>query len=319
MKNLALILLSLILAPWTFAQSAQPGCTHNNAALHYWNAFAQMKDQPLAEAQSKQLEAIAEGQEPWNEALFGQLLEQNSGAVETMVRGTTLPFCDWGVDYALNAQAPIPQIGRGRALARLNLLTAARLAAQGNSREATSHLIAGLRFSRDLSSGMPLIGAALAKTTIMSDLHMALALNHAGKLTAEDRKRYRAVLRAMPSEGVDWSQPYHQEAKVLHGVMKQLQASRDPQKLIESWGMRDLAVTRPLPKAADIERMDSTMAEAERLLRPNSSPTQADLARFDQRLKELPPLLQALVPSLQTTLARRQELRALRNEALSQL
>src|SRR3954451_13217267 len=106
--------LSLVFLIFTSCLLAQtPKGAEENAALRYWNALAQMSDQTITETQSKQLEAIANGSAAWDEDAFGKLVTENRGAVETMVRGTALLYCAWGVDYALAESAPIPQIDRG--------------------------------------------------------------------------------------------------------------------------------------------------------------------------------------------------------------
>ena len=140
-------------------------------------------------AQSHQLEAIANGTSPWDESAFGKLVSDNAEAVETMVRGTSLPYCAWGLDFQLGAATPIPQIPRGRALARLNVLTAQRLAAQGNSRAATLHLLAGIRFAQDLSQDMSLIGVLTGKLALASDLNAAAALAQSNQLSKSDREK----------------------------------------------------------------------------------------------------------------------------------
>ena len=94
----------------------------------------------------------------------------------------------WGLDHKLGADTPIPQIPRGRALARLNVLTAQRLAAQGNSQEATLHLLAGIRFAQDLSQDMSLIGALTGKLALVSDLNAAVTLAQSNKLSKSDRE-----------------------------------------------------------------------------------------------------------------------------------
>ena len=141
MKKAILITLALFVVARITAQV--PPRAENNAALRYWNAFAQMSDATITDAQSRQLEAIANGTSAWDESAFGKLLDDNAQAVETMLRGTSFPYCAWGLDYQLGAATPIPQIPRGRALARLvDLRTGAPVLAV--TRTADEQLIAAV-------------------------------------------------------------------------------------------------------------------------------------------------------------------------------
>src|SRR4051794_12440905 len=97
MKKAFLITFTLLIASPIVAQV--PAGAENNAALRYWNAFVQMSDATVTEAQSRQLEAIANGTSAWDESAFGRLLDDNAQAVETMVRGTSFPYCAWGLDH----------------------------------------------------------------------------------------------------------------------------------------------------------------------------------------------------------------------------
>ena len=88
----------------------------DNAALRYWMAFAQMNDSPISGEDAALMDAIVNGNAPWDEQKFGPLVEQNKEAIETMIRGTRLPFCDWGIEYDLGPDAPIAYLPKARAL-----------------------------------------------------------------------------------------------------------------------------------------------------------------------------------------------------------
>lgn len=313
MKNALLFVLLLALP----VLSQVPKGAEDNAALRYWNAFAQMTDLQLNDAQSKELQSMANGAAPWNEATFGELLDENAGAVETMVRGTALPYCVWGIDYKLAANAPIPQVGRGLALARLNVLTAERLAIKGKGREATDHLIAGLRFAGDLSAGMSLVGAEIDAAALTADFNIALSLAHNGKLKAADKARYIAAVRALPADGLDWSHAIRLEGQSIHADLEQLRASKDPAKTLEAWGIANYVKTDPGVSEADIQQLDEVMAEAARVFRHSPSTNAEAVGRLQDRASKLRPVCAALVPSLAIPNERRKQLEALRQQVLS--
>ncbi len=316
MNRLSFVAVFLIVTSSMVAQA--PKGADDNAALRYWNAFAQLSDEALTDAQSKELESIANGNAPWNESAFGKLLNKNQDAVETMLRGTALPYCVWGVDYDLAEAAPIPQVGRGRALARLNVLTAERLAAQGKSREATDHLLAGVKFSRDLSSGMPLIGVLVGKSALTSDINVALSLARSGQLGHEDKERFVSAVGALPPDVFDWSKALHLEAAALHSALSRLRSSNDPSKLLESWGLHDEAALKdPRPTESDIQQVDAIFAEAERVFRQPASLADAAVAKLETRIASLKPATRSLIPSLRRTNDRRKEVVDVRRKVLN--
>src|SRR5277367_522804 len=113
----------------TAQHSSRPA---DNAALRYWMAFAQMNDSPISSEDAARMDAIVSGKIPWDEQKFGPLVEQNKDAIETMIRGTRLRYCEWGIEYDLGPDAPIAYLPKARALARLNGLYAKRLASSGD-------------------------------------------------------------------------------------------------------------------------------------------------------------------------------------------
>src|SRR5215831_6748741 len=70
-----------------------------NAALHYWSAFAEMQNSAITEQQAKEFHTILDGTAPYDDLKFKDLAEKNKTAVETMARGTTFANCNWDIDY----------------------------------------------------------------------------------------------------------------------------------------------------------------------------------------------------------------------------
>ncbi len=318
MRKAILITLALSMVSAISAQ-APPGA-ENNAALRYWNAFAQMSDITITDAQSRQLEAIANGTSPWDESAFGKLLDANAEAVETMVRGTSFPYCAWGLDLQLGAATPIPQIPRGRALARLNVLTAQRLAYQGNSKEATLHLLAGIRFAHDLSQHMSLIGALTGKLALTSDLNAAERLAQTNKLSKSDREELAQAVRALSPDVFDWSQAIRNESGAVKDALLQLQQASDPAKYLTQWGVNYTHPSGKLrPTAEEIREYDSVMADAARAFR--LPPAQADqqLATITAKINSMGPAFRALTPSLARANASRKEVEELRQKFLQNM
>jgi hypothetical protein len=105
----------------------------NNAALQYLSAFLQMQDANLPDADLKELRAVIAGQKSYDEVKFGSLVEKNTEAIETMIAGTRLERCDWGLaQRGLGPETPVTYFWKARALGRLDILYALRALNQGN-------------------------------------------------------------------------------------------------------------------------------------------------------------------------------------------
>ena len=75
-----------------------------NAALRYWMAFAVMRDPPADKATADLLEHVSDGSEAWDEAKLGSIVDDNRQALDIMQRASTLPTCDWGLEYRARAE-----------------------------------------------------------------------------------------------------------------------------------------------------------------------------------------------------------------------
>src|SRR5258708_39614126 len=79
----------------------------DNAALRYWSAFSEVQDIAITDQQAKELNAILDGTAPYDDLKYKGLLEKNALALEIMARATSLPSCDWGLDYGLGHDVPV--------------------------------------------------------------------------------------------------------------------------------------------------------------------------------------------------------------------
>src|SRR5438270_13300172 len=114
--------MTLLLAMPASLDSQQDFKLGQNAALHYWSAFAEMQDSAITDQQAKELNLILDGTAPYEDLKYKDLVEKNRPALETMARAAALPNCDWGVDYELGAEAPVDYVRKALALGRLNVL-----------------------------------------------------------------------------------------------------------------------------------------------------------------------------------------------------
>src|SRR5438105_7466648 len=115
MKVLRLILVLILFAALQVgsAVAQQNVPLGENAALRYWAAFAEMQDSVITDQQAKELNAITA---PYDDLKYQDLAAKNKSAVETMARGTAIPNCDWGIDYALGPDAPADYVRKALTL-----------------------------------------------------------------------------------------------------------------------------------------------------------------------------------------------------------
>jgi hypothetical protein len=224
-----------------------------NAALRYWMAFAMMQDPPANAATTDLLQRVADGSERWDEGRLGAILDANSDALDVMGRASSLRVCDWGVEYELGPNAPIPHLAKARVLGRLNVLSGHRLAARGQASDAVNRWLAGIRFSQHLAQGGTLISLFSAQSILLPTLH-ALA-SEISRLNAESRANVDAVVRMLPQTAFDWPDAMRREESVL--------ATGVRMKLVPNVSSQDLRALRTtVSRIADALQLPPDRARA---------------------------------------------------------
>jgi hypothetical protein len=215
---LAALAVALVAAP-AMPQSAEKGAKPGeNAALRYWSAFAQMQDVALTDAQVKELNRILEGTAPFVESTYKELIARNRQALETMARGTALPYCDWGIDYHLGPDAPVDYVRKALQLGRLNVLDALHLG-MSDREAAVRALAAGVRFSHDVADGGTLFSALAAKNLLAAHLRAMAFIVHMKGLSADERTTLRNALARIGPDGLDWQADVKRELAILRGPL----------------------------------------------------------------------------------------------------
>lgn len=205
--------LSLIAAGAAIAQQRPEG----NAALRYWSAFAQMQDSAISAEQAKELSLIVEGTAPYSDLKYRDLVEKNRPALETMIRGTALPYCDWGIDYGQGHDVPVDYVRKALELGRLNILYAFHLSIVGDKDGALRALAAGVRFSHDVANGGTLFATLVAKQLLSSDLRIMAFMVHGpqSEISAAQKLTLKRALAQLPLDGLDWQSAVKREFAVL--------------------------------------------------------------------------------------------------------
>jgi hypothetical protein len=184
-----------------------------NAALRYWMAFAMLKDPPADRATVEVLDRVAAGTAPWDEAKLGRILSENREALGIMRRASTLPSCDWGLEYDLGPRTPVAHVAKARVLGRLNGVAAASALAHGQKAEAADIWLAGVRFSQHVARDGTLIGLLTARLSLSASLKALTGL--ASDLDPGRRKEIAAAVSAIPDAGFDWADAMRREAELL--------------------------------------------------------------------------------------------------------
>jgi hypothetical protein len=207
------ILLFAVQVSLAFSQPANR--LGENAALRYWTAFSEMQDSAVSDEQAKELNAVVEGTAPYEDSKYKELVEKNRFALDIMARGTTLPACDWGLDYKQGAATPVGYVWKARALGSLNVLYAFHLQSSGDKDGAVRALAAGMRFSHDIANGGTLVSALVAKRLLLAHFNAVALAPHAGSLSAGQRLILEKAVAQLGVEGLDWQAAVKREMEIL--------------------------------------------------------------------------------------------------------
>lgn len=212
LRVISFIIACAVVPPGAFAQQNVP--LGRNAALRYWSAFAEMQDSAISDQQARELNAILDGTAPYQELTYHELVEKNRAAVETMVRGTAIPNCDWGVDYALGSDAPVEYVRKSLTLGRLNVLYAFHLLINGDKDGAVRTLAAGVRFSHDVANGGTLFATVVAKNLLTTHIKAMAGALHVGQLSTAQKLVLQKALSQLGEEALDWQSAVKREYEI---------------------------------------------------------------------------------------------------------
>jgi hypothetical protein len=210
----SIILIALLSAGSALAQ--RNASVTANAALRYWSAFSEVQDSGITDRQAKELNAILDGTAPFDDSKYKDLLEKNTLALEIMARATSLPNCDWGLDYQLGHDVPVDYARKALVLGRLNVLYSIHLLKTGNKDGAVRALASGLRFSHDVGNGGSLFATLIAKDLLTSHLRAVAGALRLEQLSAGQRSQLQTAV-ARVGEGLDWPRAAKRDLEALRG------------------------------------------------------------------------------------------------------
>jgi hypothetical protein len=199
------------------AAAQKKGTLGENAALRYWAAFSAMQDAGISSQQAKEMNAILEGTAPYDDLKYKKLIEKNKLALEIMTRATTLPSCEWGLDYDLGEDIPVEYARKALALGRLNVLYAFHLLITGNKVAAVGTLAAGVRFSHDVANGGSLFATLAAKDLLENHFRAISFALHTGSLSAAQKEQLRKAIVQLGPDPLDWGAAARRDVESLRG------------------------------------------------------------------------------------------------------
>lgn len=210
--SLSFLVLAVILSAGpALAQDSGP---ETNAALRYWSAFSAMQDAAITSEQASDLKAILGGKSPYSDSKFKGLIAKNRIPLQIMAKATTLPECDWGLDYSLGENEPVEYVRAALVLGRLNVLYAFHLLTAGKKEAAVTTLASGLRFSRDVANGGTLFATLMADELISEHLRAVGLIVHTSGLSAAQRTQLHEAVTRLGADGLDWQAAVQRELQV---------------------------------------------------------------------------------------------------------
>jgi hypothetical protein len=300
-KILFLLLAFAALNGSAHAQARKPA---ENAALRYWAAFAQLQDAAIDDATAKQISRILAGTSPYSDNDFAQLVEKNEPALQTMIRGTALPYCDWAIDYALGPDTPVEYVRDARELGRLNVLYARHLQLRGDMDGAVRAMTAGMRFARDVANGGTLFAALTAKSLLSADVKTAQFFLEHGQLDQNRKAMLTQDLASLGNDGLDWAAAARQEMNLDQLQLAQLREAPQPRALYAQWFGH--AAPEGFQLNADTAHaLDQISSAYVKLFSGNT----ADSSAVQRMIDDAPSPIREMVPSPTRMVQARDELR----------
>ena len=286
LRTVSLVIFCSVVQPGP-AVAQQNAPLGQNAALRYWSAFAEMQDSAVSDQQARELNAILDGTAPYQDLKYYELMEKNRAAVETMARGTAIPNCDWGIDYALGPDAPVEYVRKALALGRLNVLYAFHRLQNGDKDGAVRVIAAGVRFSHDVANGGTLFATLVAKNLLVTHTKAMAGALHLGQLSPAQKSVLQKALSQLGPDGLDWQAAVKREFEVpLPGL---------DAKGSSALAQISTAYQSVLNNPSELSRLQQMIANAPQTLRgliPNPQRDLDEKQDLAEQLREMRSLLQ---------------------------
>jgi uncharacterized protein YggU (UPF0235/DUF167 family) len=311
--------LLLLAAPVVICGQGKTLPETKNAALRYWQAFAEIKDPPANKEIQVEMEKVLSGAATWDEARLAGIVAANEIATGIMQRATKLPDCDWGVEYSRGPQASIAFVPRAHVLARLNMLRGIRELANSQAQAAVDTWIAGIRFAQDLTKGGSLIFSLTAKSVLVLEMRTLTAEAKQGHLNNAEKKQLSAAVDALPEDGFDWGLAWEIDEAGTDVFFAEMQRSKKPAGLFESLMGEPAPKGCVPPSSPQVQAYHSYMSDVAAALRLPPAATKQRLVELDGKAKSICEAIRQAIPSPERVNDARIEIIAARQALLQSL
>jgi hypothetical protein len=307
----------LLIAAWPATAQAQsartPSNPMGNAALQYWQAFAQMP--ALDEEQEKLLDQWRTV--PLDDPAVHKLVADSQKSILYLRRGAHCSHCDWGLDYNDGIGMLLPHLAKSRSLARLAALDARYQYERGNRSALTANAFAMMNMARHVGSEPTMV--CLLVRFLIEGLTVDVVAPY---LPASKMPYAKAVtmFKALP-DAPDLQQVIAAEKKYfLEWMIRKLreEEEREPGAGVKLWhnmlgaeGPQELKQVDSL--GAMVKLLEDLLAaddELEKLVALPKPKFDEQYPQFKARIEAEKPLVRFLLPDIAELLAKEQ-----RNEA----
>jgi hypothetical protein len=310
-KYLMVGLIVALSSPGNAQAATQPGAGQSdlgpNAALQYWQAFAQMP--PLDADQEKILSE-------WNTVRLDnpavqKLLSESHASMKYLQRAAKLERCDWGLDYDDGISMMLPHLAKSRGLARLAALHARNEMERGNQGALGSHATAIMVLARHVGRD-PFLVCLLVRFNIEETV-VDLVAPYVPQIEVPYDKSV-AMFQALPAAPSVLQSVAAERKFLVEWMPKELRRAEEGKKGagLELWQAMLGPETPDELKQIDsleaviqsIEGMYLVYDELEKLVALPQSEFAMQYPAFKKRVEDTTPLTRVLLPAIDKVMAK---------------
>ena len=217
--------MTIFALPLGYASADAPPDLGANAALKYWQAFAQLPR--ITDAEQKKL--VADCLIMPLDAHAREIVTQADHALLMMHRGAALPRCNWGIGSEEGIRALLPHPQAARVLASLACLRARLRFEDGRNAEAIEDIVAGMTLGRHISQDGLLI-PVLFRQVIEHRMTETLA-RYLPRLDARIIKELKTRLEALPPGGSPATAMKFEDKFTMDWLVREVKDANDKNSL----------------------------------------------------------------------------------------
>ena len=245
-----------------------------NAALLYWQAFAQLSELPPAE---RSVVDYYFDREKFPAKARQEVFGKTTDAAKTIHRAAGMPGCDWGEDVAQGTAPMLPRVMMCRSLARFLAFRAKHQFEQGQARAAVDDLLAGFMLARHTAADDTIVGMLVG--IAIEGIIESECLDHVHQMDPATLDALQAGLDHLPPRPT-WKAILSQDKRLLgEWLIPQFAATSDP----EAWKATLRRMFDPPPGAKRDSKASPKSPNVDSKVPPEKSQAIALIERFGTR------------------------------------